>query len=80
MVAESTPTPKLAYTLNEAAEALGISRATLGRLVRRGDLRVSRLGWRTARVSHEALVDLLRSKEETGRRTVPGKDGGEAKP
>lgn len=80
MVAESTPPQRIAYTLDEAAATLGISRATLGRLVRRGDLRVSRLGWRTARVSHEALLDLLRSKEQTGRRSFPGKNGGETKP
>ena len=58
---------KVAYTLNETAEVLGVSRATVNRLIRAGELRVSRLGWRTVRVSHEALLDLLRSKEQAAR-------------
>ena len=58
---------KVAYTLNETAEVLGVSRATVNRLIRSGELRVSRLGWRTVRVTHEALLDLLRSKEQAAR-------------
>lgn len=57
---------KVAYTLDEAAEVLGVSRATVNRLIRAGELRASRLGHRTVRVSHEALMDLLRSKEGEG--------------
>lgn len=73
----TTPT-KVAYTLDEVAEALGVSRATVNRLIRAGELRVSRLGWRTVRVSHEALMELLRSKEETGGRPTPRRNGGDS--
>lgn len=56
---------KAAYTLNEVAEALDVSRAYVNRLVRAGKLRVSRIGHRTVRVSHEALMDFLRDHETT---------------
>ncbi len=61
---------KVAYTLDEVAGVLGVSRATVNRLIRAGELRVSRLGWRTVRVTHEALMDYLRSKEERSREGV----------
>jgi excisionase family DNA binding protein len=57
---------KPAYTLNETAALLGVSRATVNRLVRAGKLRVARIGWRTVRVTDQAVRDLLRSVEETG--------------
>jgi excisionase family DNA binding protein len=57
---------KPAYTLDETAGLLGVSRATVNRWIRSGDLRVSRLGHRTVRVTEEAIKDLLRAKETTG--------------
>ncbi len=57
---------KLAYTLNETAELLGVSRAYVNRLVRAEKLRVARIGQRTVRVTDEALRDFLRSQETTG--------------
>ena len=57
---------KPAYTLDETARLLGVSRATVNRWIRSGDLRVSRLGWRTVRVTHDAINDLLRARESTG--------------
>lgn len=57
---------KPAYTLNETAAILGVSRDYLGRLVRAGKLRVARIGHRTVRVTDEAIRDFLRSTEETG--------------
>ena len=57
---------KVAYTLDEVAEVLSVSRAYVNGLVRAGKLRVARIGHRTVRVSHEALTDFLRDHEETG--------------
>lgn len=57
---------KPAYTLNETAAMLGVSRDYLGRLVRAGKLRVARIGHRTVRVTGEAIRDFLRTTEETG--------------
>ena len=62
---------KPAYTLDEAAQLLGVSRAYIGRLVRAGRLRVARIGQRTVRVTDEALRDFLRSQEETGPASYP---------
>ncbi len=60
-----------AYTLDQAAELLGVSRAYINRLVRAGRLRVARIGQRTVRVTPEALRDFLRSQEETGPASYP---------
>jgi excisionase family DNA binding protein len=54
---------RLAYTLDETAEALGVSRGAINRLVKEGKLRVSRLGHRTLRVSVDATRDCLRTLE-----------------
>jgi excisionase family DNA binding protein len=54
---------KPAYTLDEIAEVLSVSRAYVNQLVRDGKLRVARIGHRTIRVSHEALTDFLREHE-----------------
>ena len=62
----SLPAVKVVYTLSEAAALLGVSRPTINRFIRRGELRVSRLGHKTARVTLEAIMDLLRAHEETG--------------
>ncbi len=56
---------KVAYTLDEVADVLSVSRAYVNGLVRAGKLRVARIGHRTVRVSHEALTDFLRDHEET---------------
>ena len=57
---------KVAYTLNETAALLGVSRPTVNRLIRARRLRVARIGHRTVRVTDEAIRDFLRSTEETG--------------
>lgn len=64
-----------AYTLDEAAQLLGVSRATIGRLVRAGKLRVARIGQRTVRVTDEALRDFLRDHETTGKESYPYRHG-----
>jgi excisionase family DNA binding protein len=66
---------KPAYTLDETARLLGVSRATVNRWIRSGDLRVSRLGWRTVRVTHDAINDLLRARETTGGMALPQRKG-----
>lgn len=55
---------RIAYTLDEVAEALGLTRGAVDKLVRGGKLRVAKIGWRTHRVSAEAVEDCLRSSEE----------------
>jgi excisionase family DNA binding protein len=54
---------KPAYTLNETAALLGVSRATINRLIRAGRLRVARIGWRTVRVTDEAVRESLAAGE-----------------
>jgi excisionase family DNA binding protein len=44
---------KLAFSLNEAAEATSISVVTLRRAIRKGDLRASRVGARIVIAAHE---------------------------
>ena len=65
-MAEVPPPNKVAYTLNETAALLGVSRPTINRLIRARGLRVARIGHRTVRVTDEAIRDFLRSTEETG--------------
>jgi excisionase family DNA binding protein len=60
----SLPSPKPAYSISEVAQLLGIHRATVSRFIKSGELRVSRLGHRTVRITHEALMDFLRAHEE----------------
>ena len=67
---------KLVYTLDEVADLLGVSRASVNRVVRAGELRVARLGHRTVRVTDEALRDYLRAHEETGPRKKESEDDG----
>lgn len=50
--------PRLAYSLKDAARALSISRTTLWRMVRNGQLDVRRIGHRTL-VMAEAIRALL---------------------
>lgn len=65
------PERKTFYTLDEVAELLGVSRTTVGRLVRSGKLRVARLGQRTVRVSAEALGEFIKTQETTGPASFP---------
>jgi excisionase family DNA binding protein len=39
--ASRTPTPKLAYSMQEAADAIGVSYITMWRLLKRGKIRAS---------------------------------------
>jgi excisionase family DNA binding protein len=53
--------PKLAYSISEACEALSLGRTTIFGLIRRGELRVVRIGNRTL-VTAEALRALLNAE------------------
>ena len=64
------PPPKPAYTVDEVAKLLGLHRVTISNFVSKGELRAARLGHRTVRITHEALMDFLRSKEVTPPRPV----------
>ena len=67
---------KPAYSISEVAELLGLHRTTVSGFVNRGELRAARLGHRTIRISHDALMDFLRSKEEENRvRLETGREG-----
>ncbi len=57
------PLIKPAYTVAEVAALLGLHRVTVSSFINRGELRAARLGHRTVRVTHEALMDFLHSKE-----------------
>lgn len=59
-IAAVTVNGKLALTVREAAEALGIGRSSLYELLRSGDLRGVRVGSRVLIPAH-ALVDFLAS-------------------
>ena len=63
---QAVPLPKLAYTLDQTAEILSISRASVNRLIRSGALKASDLGHRTVRVSEDAIRELLVSHERLG--------------
>ena len=67
------PLPKLAFTLDETAQVLNVSRATISRLVRQGALRVSDLGHRTVRVSEDSIKDMLRHYERTATKAKTGR-------
>ncbi len=59
------PLPKAAYSVGEIAALLGLHRVTVSKFISRGELRAARLGHRTVRITHEALMDFLKSKEST---------------
>ncbi|HXH23289.1 MAG TPA: helix-turn-helix domain-containing protein [Dehalococcoidia bacterium] len=59
----SPPPPKAFYTIEEVAELLGLHRATVSHYISSGQLRAARLGHRTVRITHEAVLDFLRTKE-----------------
>jgi excisionase family DNA binding protein len=60
----SEPGIKPAYTIAEVGALLQVHRATVSAYIKSGELRVARLGHRTIRITHEALMDFLRSREE----------------
>lgn len=51
-------TDRLAYSVREAAEALGVSPRTIYRLISRGDLEARKIGERTV-ITTAALAALL---------------------
>lgn len=53
---------KLAYRMDEAAKAVGLSKATLYRLVEKGELRTFKVGHRTL-IRREVLVAFLERQE-----------------
>ena len=61
---------KAAYSVSEAAALLGLHPGTVTRYIKSGELRSARLGHRTVRVTHEALMDFLRLKEEESTREL----------
>jgi excisionase family DNA binding protein len=64
---DSGPNIKPAYSIPEVAALLGLHRATVSQFIAKGELRAARLGHRTVRVTHDALMDFLRSKEDVPR-------------
>ena len=50
------------YTLTEVAKLLSVSRSTVNRLIRQGDLEVVRIGYRTVRVTAQAVDQFIESK------------------
>lgn len=56
---ETTPVPRVSFSIEEAAGALGIGRTYVYQLIKEGRLKVVRLGRRTL-VPLDALNDLLR--------------------
>jgi excisionase family DNA binding protein len=64
MIAAATnPTPKMLFTLAEAAEALSVHERTLSRLIRRGEIRAVRIGPRGVRVSVAELQRWIESQQ-----------------
>lgn len=49
------------YTVQEIAEILGISRKTIHKYVRQGDIKAIRLG-NQLRITEQAFIDFLESK------------------
>jgi excisionase family DNA binding protein len=60
------PEPKAVYSIEEVAALLGVHRTTVSGFIKSGELRASRLGHRTVRISYEALLEFLRLKEVGG--------------
>lgn len=57
-----SPSDKLAYRMDEAAAATGLSKPTLYRMVRRGELTTFKVGQRTL-IRREVLVAFLERQE-----------------
>ena len=57
------PPYKPVYSIEELAGLLGLHRSTVSGFIARGELTASRLGHRTVRVTHEALMEFLKAKE-----------------
>ncbi|MEI7575531.1 MAG: helix-turn-helix domain-containing protein [Armatimonadota bacterium] len=51
---ETTPSPRLAYTVAEAAKLLSLSRAQIYRLMNQGDIKFVKIG-RSRRITTEQL-------------------------
>ena len=66
------------YSIREVAGLLGIHPATVSGFVSRGELRAARLGHRTVRITHGALMDFLRAKEEESARKPTRRKRGKA--
>jgi excisionase family DNA binding protein len=62
------------YSIEEVAELLGLHRGTISRFISSGELRAARLGHRTVRVTHEALMDFLKSKEQENVKPRPNRE------
>jgi excisionase family DNA binding protein len=86
--ASATPLPRLAYGINDAADALGLSRSRIYELIARGEISACKIGKRTIIPAAEltAFLDRHRVAHLSGRmiaplpRPVPGPDGVQFKP
>ena len=56
---------KLAYTVEEAAEAIGVSDRHLRKFVVRGEITTFQMG-RSRRISRDALAEFIRGQEQQG--------------
>ena len=69
------------YSISQAAALLGVSRVTVWRWIRAGELPVRRLGHRTVRIKREDLERLVESGTHGSRRWTVGdpRDGATAR-
>jgi len=67
------PESKPAYSISEVALLLGLHPATVSKYVASGELRSAKLGYKTVRITHEALMDFLHDKEEESMRDLQEK-------
>ena len=54
--------PGAAYSIKEAADLLGMSRATLSKWIKRGELPAARIGHKTVRIMGSDIVAWLRQR------------------
>jgi excisionase family DNA binding protein len=60
----ASPPIKPAYSVDEVAALLGLHRVTVSGYINTGELKAARLGYRTVRITHEALMEFLHQKEQ----------------
>lgn len=70
---EAGPVPRVSFSIDEAASALGIGRTYVFQLIREDRLRVVRLGRRTL-VPLESLLELLKTPVSGAPRPLPMTD------
>lgn len=65
----NTPTPRITYAMEEAMDALRISRATIYDLVNNGKLRTYKIGRRRF-CTHDAIIQCQHALEEEAQRSA----------